>query len=209
VELVVFGLIAVFLGLRLRGILGTRTGFEGAPPSAPVIAHPLMQAAPAAAPQGGHPLPDPASPLGRSLMAIGAADGRFDPVHFLAGAEAAFRMIVAAFTEGAREKLQPLLTAETYHAFDGAITAREAAGQHQHTEIKDITDVTIEDARLFGSVATITVRFVSRQVNFTTGPAGEVTAGTDAITEIIDIWSFERSIGSANLAWRLSAARSG
>lgn len=211
-DIVLFAAIALFLGLRLRSILGTRTGFEGAPPApaaapVPMRPAPVVEAEAAPAPQA-RALPDPASPLGRTLAAMKNADSRFDPAHFLAGAEGAFRLIVAAFSEGDRERLRPLLSEDTYRAFDAAITARTQAGQTQRTEIREILDVRIEDGRIFGSLASLTVRFVSRQINLTLGPDGEPVAGTDAITEMADLWTFERGLASPDLAWRLTAARS-
>jgi predicted lipid-binding transport protein (Tim44 family) len=136
------------------------------------------------------------------------ADRRFDPAQFLAGAEHAFRIIVAAFAAGDRARLRQLLADETYAAFERVISAREAAGETQRTEIREIEEVTISDARLSGSLATIAVRFVSRQVNLTIDKAGNPTAGTDAVTEIGDVWTFERRLGQPDLTWRLSAARS-
>ena len=88
-----------------------------------------------------------------------------------------------------------------------AITAREAAGHTQQTEIRAIPSVTIETAELAGNVATITVRFVSDQVSLTVDANKHPVAGADAVTEITDIWTFERDLTSANPAWRLVAAR--
>ena len=56
--------------------------------------------------------------------------------------------------------------------------------------------------------ASITVRFVSDQVNITLDHAGLPVVGTDAVTEITDLWTFERVLGTADPSWRLAAARS-
>jgi predicted lipid-binding transport protein (Tim44 family) len=137
-----------------------------------------------------------------------SADKRFDPAQFLAGAEHAFRMIVAAFAAGDRARLRPLLAGETYAAFERVIAAREEAGETQRTEIREIEEALINDAALTGRNASITVRFVSRQVNMTTDRSGNPVAGTDAITEISDLWTFERQLGQPDLTWRLAAAHS-
>jgi predicted lipid-binding transport protein (Tim44 family) len=117
-------------------------------------------------------------------------------------------MIVSAFASGDRSRLRPLLADDTYGAFERVISAREAAGETQRTEVREIEEVTITDASLLGSVAAITVRFVSRQVNLTLDKAGQPVAGTDAVTEIADVWTFERRLGQTDLTWRLAAARS-
>ena len=98
-----------------------------------------------------------------------AADRRFDPQAFITGAEAAFRIIVSAFAAGDRVRLRSLLTDETYSAFEQAIAAREAAGETQHTEIRDILEAEIREAHLAGKEASITLHIVSRQVNYTHG----------------------------------------
>jgi len=212
IDLVLFAMIAAFLVLRLRSILGKRTGFEGAPAA---VARPASRASDKvidghaeAAPAGLRAVPDPAGPVGRTLVAIRELDRRFDPAQFLAGAEHAFRMIVAAFAAGDRVRLRSLLADETYGAFERVISAREAASEQQRTEIRKIDEVSIIDATLSGAVATIVVRFVSNQVNLTLDKAGHPVAGTDAVTEIGDVWTFERRLGQADLTWRLSAARS-
>ena len=211
VDLVLFGMIAAFLVLRLRSILGRRQGFERseAParpparaPEGPVIEGVAERPAPA------RPLPDPASPAGQALARMQRLDRSFSAARFLEGAESAFRMIVGAFAAGQREVLRPLLSPDTFGAFDAAITARESSGETQRTEVRAIQSATIEAADLHGNVADIAVRFVSDQVNLTTGRDGAVLHGTDAVTEIVDLWTFERDLGAPDPTWRLIAARS-
>ena len=219
-DLILFGMIAAFLVLRLRSILGRRTGFER-PPEQHMPAQPGM--APRLSPEGrvidgtvepqapatsGRPLPDPASPPGQALVRMQRTEPAFDPSRFLNGAEAAFGIIVTAFAAGDRAGLRMLLSDDTFRAFEAAITAREAAGETQRTEIRAITTATIEAADLRGSVANITVRFVSDQVNVTIGRDGTPVAGADAVTEITDLWTFERELNSPDPTWRLVAARS-
>jgi predicted lipid-binding transport protein (Tim44 family) len=135
-------------------------------------------------------------------------DRSFDPVHFLDSAEQAFRMIVGAFAAGDRQALRPLLTDQTFNGFDAAITAREQAGETQRSEIRTIPSATIEDATLHETTAGITVRFVSDQVNLTLGRDRQPVSGTDAITEMTDLWTFERDLRARDLTWRLAAAHS-
>ena len=91
---------------------------------------------------------------------------------------------------------------------EGAITAREQAGESQRTEIREIPEARIDDAALRGGLASISVAFTSDQVNLTLDRDGKEVAGTDAVTEIHDIWTFERDLGSPDPTWRLVAARS-
>ena len=215
-DLLLFGMIAAFLVLRLRGILGRRTGFErqqneGGPVQVPGMARPPGPVIDGRAepPPPARALPDPASPAGQALQAMHGVDRSFDPAHFLAGAEAAFRMIVGAFAAGDRTALRPLLTDETYRSFEQAIAAREADAQTQRSEIHSIHQAAIEQAALSGTQASITVRFVSDQIAETLDKDSRPVAGADAVAEITDLWTFDRDLSLPGPAWRLSAARSG
>jgi predicted lipid-binding transport protein (Tim44 family) len=212
IDLVLFGLVAAFLVLRLRSILGRRTGYER-PPAAyqptPQGAGPVIEGkAEPVAPASAHVLPDPAGPVGQTLARIRGVDRTFDPAAFLDGAEKAFSIIVGAFAAGDRATLRPLLSDDTYRAFDGAIAAREAAGQTQLSELRAIQAATIETAELTGTVARLTVRFVSDQISLTRDAGGQPVHGTDAVTELVDLWSFERDMTSRDPIWRLIAAAS-
>ena len=215
IDLILFGMIAAFLVLRLRSILGRRTGFERpAPPpyQAPAgqsAAGPVIDGkaeAPAAA--AARALPEPTSPVGQTLERMRSIDRSFDPATFLDGAEKAFRMIVSAFAAGDRTTLRSLLSDDTYRAFEQAIAGREAAGQTQLSTIHAIHSATIETAELRGTVASNTVRFVSDQTSLTQDKDGHPVTGTDAVTEITDVWTFERDLATRDPAWRLVSARS-
>lgn len=223
IDLILYAMVAAFLVLRLRSVLGRRTGFERPPqPERPAAGYdprgprpaegesaaearpPVPQSA-----QGRRIVPDPRSPVGQALSRIRGVDPAFDPHRFLDGAEAAFRMIVTAFAGGDRATLRALLSEDTYTGFEHAIAAREAAGETQRTEIRGVQEVAIEAADLRGTVADITVRFVSDQVNLTTGRNGEIVAGAEAVAEIVDIWTFQRDLTSSDPTWRLVGTRSG
>jgi predicted lipid-binding transport protein (Tim44 family) len=211
IDLVLFGGIAIFLVLRLRSILGRRQGFERtADPRAavrpPAAEAPTIDAVAERVPS--RPLPDPVGPVGQALTRMQAVDHNFQAMRFLDGAESAFKMIVGAFAAGNRDTLRSLLSEDTYKAFEAAIAGRETAGETHRTEVRAIHAATVEAADLRGTIADITVRFVTDQVNLTTGHDGAVVQGTDAVTEIVDIWTFERNLALADPTWRLVAARS-
>jgi predicted lipid-binding transport protein (Tim44 family) len=214
IDLVLFGMIAAFLVLRLRSILGRRTGYERPPqpyqpPAGPAAQGPMIDGhAEPVPPSARRPVPEPVSALGQTLARMQAVDHSFDPAGFLDGAEKAFRLIVAAFAAGDRTTLRNLLADDTYRAFDQAIAAREALGQQQVSEIRAIPGASIEAAELNGTVAHLTVKFVSDQISLTQDQAGHPVAGTDAVTEITDMWTFERDLSSHDPIWRLVAARS-
>jgi predicted lipid-binding transport protein (Tim44 family) len=213
VDLILFGMIAAFLVLRLRSILGRRTGFERqAPPyQAPPeqnVAGPVIEGRAETVSPAAHDLPDPGSAAGQNLAQMRVFDQTFDAGAFLAGADKAFRIIVAAFASGDRATLRGLLNDETYHAFEQAIAGRETAGQTQVSRIHAIRSMTIDAAELRGAVGSISVRFISDQTSFTQDKDGHPVIGTDAVTEITDIWTFERNLSMRDPVWRLVSARS-
>lgn len=207
VDLILFAMIAAFLVLRLRSVLGRRQGFERPPQEQRAQAdalRPVPRAVPDAVPAApARGVPDARTPAGQGLARIRQQDPSFDPSAFLGGAEGAFRMIVEAFANGDRDTLKNLLSTETYGGFEQAISSREAAGERQRTEIRTIQDMAIEGAELRGSLAEVTVRIVSDQINITTGPDGQVTAGHDGVTEIIDLWTFQRDLQTQDPTWKL------
>lgn len=221
VDLILFAMVAAFLVLRLRSVLGRRTGFERPRREGPGAYDPAARKAPAGdavpelPPAQGQAdgtrrvVPDPRSPVGAALLRIRGVDAGFDPVGFLHGAEGAFRMIVDAFARGDRQTLRMLLSDETYAGFEGEISRREQAGERQRSEVRAMQETAIEAADLRGTVADVTVRFVSDQVNLTTAKDGSVVAGAEAVTELVDIWTFQRDLASEDPTWKLVATRSG
>jgi predicted lipid-binding transport protein (Tim44 family) len=216
IDLVLFGMIAAFLVLRLRSILGRRTGFERqAPPYQPpqpgrVAGGPVIDGrAEPATPAAPQTIPDAASPNGLLLARMREIDPNFDPALFLAGVDQAFRMIVAAFAAGDKPALRSLLADETYEAFTRAISNREATSDTQVSEIKGIQQLAIEQAELKGRSGLITVKIVSDQISYTKDVNEKPLTGTDAVTEITDLWTFERDLSKPDPTWRLVAARSG
>lgn len=204
-DLILFGMVAAFLVLRLRSVLGKRQGFERPPADARAGTPPLGR-------ETLRPAPAPAPALsGAAAQAVGrirAVDPSFDSSAFLGGAEGAFRMIVTAFASGDRQTLRGLLSDDTYAGFEQAIAGREQAGQTQRTEIRAVNGISIDSAELRGTVADVTVRFVSDQINLTMAANGEVVSGSDAITELTDLWTFQRDLSDKDPTWRLVATRS-
>ena len=211
--IVLLVLVAGFLILRLRSVLGKRVGYEREEqpdqrrpgmqgPTIDGVAEPLR-------PRPGRPIPPPHTPAGQALERIAQTDRSFDPVRFVDGAEEAFRRIVAAFAEGDLATLKTLLTPSVYTTFEQSVAARKEAGETQHSEIRSIEEAVIEEADLMGDQAAIVIRFVSTQINFTRDREGQVIAGAEEETEIVDIWSFERQLRSRDPTWRLASARSG
>ncbi|MBR0665038.1 Tim44 domain-containing protein [Roseomonas hellenica] len=218
IELILFAMVALFLVLRLRSVLGRRQGFERQQqPEQPAPAYdprgarsaevdPSLPPPPTGTRLG---IPDPNTNVGQALARIRAAEPGFDPAGFLAGAEGAFRMIVTAFAAGDRATLRSLLSDDTYAGFESAIAAREQAGETQRTEVRGLHEIAIDNAELKDRTASVTVRFVSDQVNLTLARDGSIATGAEAVVELNDVWTFQRETGSGDPTWKLVATGAG
>lgn len=232
---IVFLAVAVFIFLRLRSVLGQRTGRER-PPYDPFSRDPLRGAGAAkdAAKDNVVSLPgrtvEPAanaaetvapadrwkgvaeigSAAAAGLDAIVAADPDFDPQHFIAGARAAYEMVVTAYAEGDRRTLKNLLSRDVYEGFDAAITEREKRGEKAETRFVSIDTAELVGAELRGKSAQVTVRFVSKLISVTRDKSGAVIDGSpDKVTEVTDVWTFARDVSSRDPNWKLIATEAG
>jgi predicted lipid-binding transport protein (Tim44 family) len=115
--------------------------------------------------------------LERPLLEIYRADHSFDPEHFMRGAKQAYEMIVTAFAEGNRKILKDLLSREVYESFVGAITERENRGEQMDQSFVGINRADIIEAELKNGWAHLTVKFLSQLISATRDRAGQVIAG--------------------------------
>lgn len=221
---ILFLVLAVVIFLRLRSVLGRRTGSER-PPFDPYSAPKTNGAASdkvITLPQRGgeaQPLPDAApdfsdvargdSDLGKALADLRTADRSFDPKSFVEGAKLAYEMIVTAFAEGDRKTLKNLLSREVYDGFVGAIADRESRGETVTSNFVAIEKAEITDAALRGRSAQVTVRFVSQLITATRNRDGNVIQGDpNAVADVTDIWTFARDVSSRDPNWKLVATES-
>jgi len=227
---IIFLALAVFIFLRLRSVLGQRTGRER-PPYDPYAARDAVRTSPSekvvALPGRGSEPPaaaveptaqvdrwkgiaDAGSPVATGLDAIAAADGSFDAKHFLAGARTAYEMIVTAFAEGDRRALKGLLSREVYDGFDTAIRERESRGETVETRFVSIDKAEITGAELRGKTAQVTVRFVSQLVSVTHDRSRAVIEGSpDKVADVTDVWTFAHDLSSRDPNWKLVATEAG
>jgi predicted lipid-binding transport protein (Tim44 family) len=138
------------------------------------------------------------SPVQQGLLEILHQDANFDPQHFLQGAKAAYEMIVTAFAEGNRRMLKDLLDTDVYDGFVAAIADREGRGEQVDQSFVGIEKADIVEADLNKGVASITVRFVSQLISATRDRSGAIISGDDKrVKEVTDIWTFSRDLSTA------------
>jgi predicted lipid-binding transport protein (Tim44 family) len=222
---IIFLALAVFIFLRLRNVLGQRTGSERPPfdraarntipggpdgnvvpiPGKVLDQVPLAPTAEVAAPSDRWKgLTEPGSALGQGLDAIVAQDSSFDPRHFLSGARSAYEMIVLAFANGDRRALRDLLSTEVFDSFEAVIKDREKHEQKTETRFVSIDKAELVGAETRDRTAQLTVRFVSQMISVTRDKAGTIVDGNpDKVADITDVWSFARDITSRDPNWKL------
>jgi predicted lipid-binding transport protein (Tim44 family) len=223
---IIFLALAVFIFLRLRSVLGQRTGSERPPydraapnvlqrtqdnnnvvpmPGAVIDQAPLAPSADVAPPADRWKgLAEAGTPLAAGLDAIVANDSSFDPRHFLSGARSAYEMIVLAFANGDRRALKDLLSSEVYDSFDAVIKDREKHEQKTETRFVSIDKAELVSAEARDRAAQVTVRFVSQMISVTRDKAGTIVDGNpDKVADITDVWTFARDTSSRDPNWKL------
>ncbi len=220
---IIFLALAVFIFLRLRNVLGQRTGNERPPstarnvlqgtqdnnvvpmPGSVIDQAPLAPTADVVPPTDRWKgLAETGTPLALGLDAIAAQDSSFDPRHFITGAKSAYEMIVLAFANGDRRALKDLLSPEVYESFETVIKDREKHEQKTETRFVSIDKAELVNAEARDKAAQITVRFVSQMISVTRDKAGAIVDGNpDKVADITDVWTFARDTNSRDPNWKL------
>ncbi len=227
IDIIFFAMIAAFLVLRLRGVLGRRDGHQGR------FRDPFknrknkqQQETPD---DNVVPLPDRAEPLSKTstekespidtgedddplaqgLNRIRSLDPNFDSEEFLSGARIAFEVILGAYASGDTGALKPLLNPEVFANFSQAIRDREQAGEILEDTLVGITSVEIVEAHVEDRTVNVTAKFVSEQINATRDESGDIVDGNpNAVIDVTDFWTFARDTKSSDPNWTLVATSS-
>jgi predicted lipid-binding transport protein (Tim44 family) len=222
---IIFLALAVFIFLRLRSVLGQRTGSERPPydraapnvvqrtqdnnnvvpmPGAVIDQAPLAPTADVALTDRWKGIAESGTPLAAGLDGIVAQDSSFDPRHFLSGARSAYEMIVLAFANGDRRALKDLLSGEVYESFETVIKDREKHEQKTETRFVSIDKAELVGAEARDRSAQLTVRFVSQMISVTRDKTGTIVDGNpDKVADITDVWTFARDTSSRDPNWKL------
>ena len=225
-DIILFAMIAVFLVLRLRSVLGrrdqTRRGHVDPFARVPekerlekkrrdetVVNLPGRQE-----PQAAEPAParleetgDPV--LGAGYAEIRAHDRSFEPKEFVAGARAAFETVLKAYSAADTKALGALLSPEVFAPFESAVKERLQKGEKLEVTLVSFRAADIIEAWMEGRDAHVTVKFVTEQIFVLRDKDGQVLQGDpNAITDVTDIWTFARDTTSRDPNWSLVATRS-
>jgi len=180
-------MIAGFIFLRLRGILGKRTGFEGK-----------------AAPQFEEILKNI-----NTETDINKKSETFDEraqKEFIKGAQIAYETIITDFSDDDNKltKCKSLLSKKIYDQFNVALQERNNKGYNAEITFIGINSADIKEHKIINNILNVTVEFVGEVITCVKDKNKKIISGDpDKIKKIYDTWIFSRDIRSSNPNWQL------
>jgi predicted lipid-binding transport protein (Tim44 family) len=210
IQLLALAGIAVYLILKLRGVLGTREGHE-APRSE--SASPEAKRQKFEVIDGGSD-PDIAdhaeedSDVGRALLAMKAVDPSFSVTEFLHGSKGAYEMILMAFENADLSSVKSFLSDEVYNAFSSVVRDREVKGLTIEAEFIGIRETGLMSATFnpAGNLGEVDVRFVCELTSVVKDRKGKIVEGSETESKRQrDVWTFARSMSASDPNWKLVA----
>ncbi|WP_347267059.1 Tim44/TimA family putative adaptor protein [Paracoccus sp. (in: a-proteobacteria)] len=210
-QLLVLAAIAVFLILRLRGVLGTRDGFE--PPRLPEqpSQRQRFDVIEGSAEQGDSDITDhveAGSPMIRTLTEMKRAEPSFALGPFLTGAKSAYEMILMAFERGDLTEVQAFLAPQVADAFESVVSDRRSRGLVTEAQFLGTRETALAAAEFNPGtgMAELSVRFVGEMIAATRDAQGNVVEGDPkAARKQRDTWTFARRMGQDDPNWQLVA----
>lgn len=212
IQLLVLAGIAVFLILRLRGVLGTREGFEKPAvtrsDSNSRVGKPDFDVI-----EGGPDLDitdhvEEGSASATALAAMKRTDPSFNVSEFLGGARGAYEMILMAFENGDLDSIVPFISEDVYEAFAGVVDERQRQGLTIDAKFIGISDMTLAEAGFdeTSKEGEVTVRFKSEMTSIVRDNGGDIIEGSETeIKRQKDTWTFARKMDAGDPNWRLVA----
>jgi len=185
IDIILLAMIAGFIFLRLRGILGKRTGFEGK----------VRQ--------------DFKKEFTESVLKKNFINETFDETaknDFLKGAKIAYETIITDFSDNDNKLTdsKPLLSKKIYDQFNEALQDRSKRGHYAEITFIGINSATIKEHKKTDQVLKVTVDFVSEVITCIKDKDKQIISGDPKkIKKIHDTWVFSRNIQSNNPNWQL------
>ena len=186
IDIILLAMIAGFIFLRLRGILGKRSGFEGKTPSQidKVLKEAVINKA----------------PLKREAFDETAQK------EFLNGAKIAYETIITDFSDNDNKLTtsKPLLNKEIYNQFNEALKERNNRGHYAEITFIGINSATIKEHKKIDKILNVTVEFIAEVITCIKDKDKKIISGDpEKIKKIYDTWVFSRDTSSKNPNWQL------
>ena len=186
IDIILLAMIAGFIFLRLRGILGKRSGFEGKTP--PQFEEVLKNI---------HP---------EKKFSQNNTFDESAQKEFLKGANIAYETIITDFSDNDNKLTtsKPLLNKEIYDQFNQALKERSSRGHYAEITFIGIKSADIKEHKKIDKAIQVTVDFVGEIITCIRDKEKKIISGSpDKIKTIYDTWTFSRDIRSANPNWLL------
>ena len=186
IDIILLAMIAGFIFLRLRGILGKRTGYEGK--INPQFEEILKKAQPEKNFKHNEIFDEEAQ------------------TEFLKGAKIAYETIITDFSDNDNKLIQskPLLSKKIYDQFNEALKERDNRGHYAEITFIGINKADIKEHKKVNNVLNVTVDFVSEIITCIRDKEKKIVSGSpDKIKKIYDTWAFSRDTRSNNPNWQL------
>jgi len=200
--------IAAIAGFKLWQILGQRNGFEPKPAAEPIQTEPsptdlVLEPVPTKPVWQGYATEN--SAMANALLRITAKEPLFNADAFITNAKLAHEHILEAFAKGDLATLQPLLTPQTFQAFEKEIVRRKQAGEVALFHFIGIKSCKLTDAQMPENTAALVIAFESQIVTAIKDRSGNLISGDEKASTIIkELWTFERDLTGAENSWRLA-----
>ncbi|MGB0504819.1 MAG: Tim44/TimA family putative adaptor protein [Pikeienuella sp.] len=204
--ILILAAVAVFLLIRLKSVLGTKTGHEVKPRSAQQ--RPQTAAAPTPLKVVKDDEPEETGPFAETLTAIRKVEPGFSPDEFVAGARQAYEMLLMAFENGDQDTLRRYLAPDVFQGFASVIEQRADEGLSVDARFvglreAEITDIKFDEA---DNMAEIEMNFVGETITVVRDSEHHVVEGdANEIRRERDRWTFGRQMGSKDPNWLLIA----
>ena len=186
IDIILLAMIAGFIFLRLRGILGKRTGFEGkAPSQLKEVIKTINQDQPKKIKEN---FDDEAQK------------------EFLKGAKIAYETVITDFSDNDNKitTSKPLLNNEIYNQFNSALKERSSRGHYAEITFIGINSATIKEHKKIGKILNVTVDFIAEVITCIRDKDKKIVSGDpEKIKKIYDTWVFSRDVTSSNPNWQL------
>ena len=187
IDIILLAMIAGFIFLRLRGILGKRTGFEGKAP--PQFKEVLKKV--------------------KNLDQTKRKEQNFDveaQEEFLKGAKIAYETIITDFSDNDNKitTSKPLLNNEIFNQFNQALKERSQRGHYAEITFIGVNSAKIKEHKKIGKILNVTVDFIAEVITCIRDKEKKIVSGDpEKIKKIYDTWVFSRDITSQNPNWQL------
>ena len=186
IDIILLAMIAGFIFLRLRGILGKRSGFEG----------------------------KPSSQLKEVLKTVNKEQSKkinenFDDEaqkEFLKGAKIAYETVITDFSDNDNKitTSKPLLNNEIYNQFNQALKERSSRGHYAEITFIGVNSAVIKEHKKIGKILNVTVNFIAEVITCIRDKDKKIVSGDpEKIKKIYDTWVFSRDTTSTNPNWQL------